>query len=159
MLVSSGLVFRTRRSDDIIICDFCQHYRCDWLEFSPKRYPRQCPEARELQIAEGNIERAEFLRRTELAKKVGVFRPEEKRWFLSAEMARDMTAGQLAELMANVGAWSTENNFTLSGMVRYKDETRKSAPRRPGRGESGRRTARAKTGNDGKRRTVQAKLP
>ena len=157
--MSSGLVFRTRPSDDIILCDFCQYYKCAWLEFSPKKYPRQCPEAREFRIADEKIERVEFLRRTKLAKMVGVYRPDEKRWFLSAEMAKDMTAGQLVELIADVGAWSNENKFTLNGMVRYNDAARKSVPLKPSRGENSRRTARATTGNGGKGRIVQAKLP
>ena len=157
--MSSGLVFRTRPSDDIILCDFCQYYKCAWLEFSPKKYPRQCPEAREFRIADEKIERVEFLRRTKLAKMVGVYRPDEKRWFLSAEMAKDMTASQLKELMADIGTWSNENGFTLSGMIQYNDTWRKPAPRKPGRDDRSRRTAPAKTGIRGNGRPVQAKLP
>ena len=57
----SGLVFRTRKASDIVICDYCQHYKCRWLEFSPEKYPASCPEAREIRIADGDIPGAIFL--------------------------------------------------------------------------------------------------
>ena len=117
----AGLIFRSRRIDDFVICDYCQYYKCDWLGFSPKKYPERCPEARELQIADSELLNKEFRRRTELAKRVGMYRPDERRWFLNAEKARGLSATELQDIMAEIRTWSTGNKYELSTMVKYEE--------------------------------------
>lgn len=117
----AGLIFRVRRIDDILICDYCQYYKCDWLDFTPKGYPKRCPEARELLIADGRMPKKEFRRRIELAKRVGVYRPDERRWFLDAEKAKGLSAIELQDIMAEIRTWSTGNKYELSVMVKYEE--------------------------------------
>ena len=117
----SGLVFRIRKASDIVICDYCQHYKCRWLEFSPGNYPASCPEAREIRIADGDIPGALFQQRTKLAKKVAIYRPDTRQWFISASRAVGLSARELRGVIAEVRTWSEKNNLALSDRVLYED--------------------------------------
>ena len=117
----SGLVFRIRKASDIVICDYCQHYKCRWLEFSPGNYPASCPEAREIRIADGNIPGAIFLQRTKMAKKIAVYRPDTRQWFISAPRAAGLSAHELEAVIAEARTWSGKNNLALSDRVLYED--------------------------------------
>jgi len=119
--VPSGLVFHTRKASDIVICDYCQHYKCRWLEFSPGKYPTSCPEAREIRIADGDIPGAIFLQRTKMAKKIAIYRPDTRQWFISASRATGLLARELRAVIAEARTWSEKNNLALSDRVLYED--------------------------------------
>jgi hypothetical protein len=116
--------FATRNTDDIIICDFCHCHKCDWLHFTPAKYPGRCPGEREIRIADEPIPRDEFLRRTKLAKKVGVYLLDRRKWFVSAEKAKSLPADELRAVMKDVRSWSGRNTFRLISLVTYEKSER-----------------------------------
>jgi len=128
--VPGKLRFGTRDVNDIVICDFCKYYKCEWLEFSPKKYPYDCPEARELTIADEEISRDEFKKRTSVAKRISVYYPDVQRWFINSQKAKKIHGRELMSIMDEVNTWSVSNDFRLSDMVRYVDEKKKTAQKK-----------------------------
>lgn len=117
--VNPGLIFRTRKAGDLLLCDFCRYYKCDWLNYSPSKYPQNCPEVREFRIADVSIPKEEFMRRVAVAQNVGMYSSYERIWHLSAIKAKNLTAISLKEVMKEISIWSPKNEFGLSKMVEY----------------------------------------
>gem|GEM_PF-911116 len=113
------LVFRTRATGDIILCDYCQNRMCGWLDFSPENYPKRCPGAREFRIADEEVTKEEFLRRTAVARRVGIYLPTNRSWHLDVSKAKGMDAKTLGGMMDEVNSWSLKNRLTLCKLVEY----------------------------------------
>ncbi len=58
-----------------------------------------------------------FKRRTAIASMVGLYLPSDRRWFLDASKAKNLSARSLNEVMTEICTWSSRNKFALSGMV------------------------------------------
>jgi hypothetical protein len=144
---SPRLFIRTRRTGEIIICDYCQNYKCNWLDFSPSNYPQNCPGDRQFRISDGDIGEAEFQRRTAIARQVGMYEPYNRIWRLDAMKVKGLTAEALGMLMNEINGWSTKNDLALCKMVNYQPGRDPRAPeqkrlaldigrRNPGNGSS-----------------------
>lgn len=117
--MSPDLTIRTRNTGDILLCDYCQYYKCKWLDYSPSNFPQYCPEVREFWIAEDKIPREEFMRRAEVAQTVGIYIPKERSWRLHVMRTKNLTAAGLKKVMKEIDAWSPKNKLVLSNMVKY----------------------------------------
>ncbi len=113
------LVFRTRGTGDIILCDYCQYYKCDWLDYSPSNYPKSCPGIREFWLTDNRTSEDKFKRRTAIASMVGQYFVSDRSWHLDAMKAKNLSAKSLNEVIKEICTWSLKNKFALSGMVDY----------------------------------------
>jgi hypothetical protein len=117
--MNPDLIIRTRMMGDILLCDFCQYYKCDWLDYSPSNFPQYCPEVREFWIAEDSIPRNDFMRRAAVAQTVGIYIPKEHSWRLHVKRTKNLTVAALNNVMNEICTWSPKNKLTLSDMVKY----------------------------------------
>ena len=117
--MNPDLIIRTRNIGDILLCDYCQYYKCDWLSNSPSNFPLNCPEVRGFWIAEAEILREEFLRRAAGAQTVGIYIPKERSWRLYVKRTMNLTAAELKNVMKEINTWSPKNKLVLSNMVKY----------------------------------------
>jgi len=113
------LIFRTRKTSDLVLCDYCQNYKCNWLDLSPDNYPKSCPGIREFWISDHEVPSEEFKRRTETARLVGLYLPFNSSWHLDATKTRSLAAEALMKLMDDINAWSARNKLSLCKMVEY----------------------------------------
>ncbi len=72
-------------------------------------------------IADEYIPKQEFERRVEIAKKVGTYLPEKKKWQFSIKVAGGLSEEKLREIMEEINSWSDKNNFELTEMIRYEE--------------------------------------
>jgi len=115
----SNLIFASKRLNEIVLCDYCQYYKCRWLDAKMGKIPNECPEMVSFQIADERISRDEWDHRVELAKKVGVFTHQGKKWYFSVKMARNLISKDLKEVIEVINNWSEHNNFKLCNYVKY----------------------------------------
>jgi len=83
------------------------------------KIPYECPEMVSFQIGDERISRDEWDRRVELAKKVGVFTHQEKKWHFSVKKAGNLVSKELREVIDAINNWSEKNNFKLCNYVKY----------------------------------------
>jgi hypothetical protein len=117
--VNPELIFRTRKTGDLILCDFCQYYKCSWLNYSPSKYPEYCPEIREFWITERDIPKEDFMRRAFIAQQVGIYSSFDRSWHLCAMKSKNLTAVAIKEVMREISTWASDNKFVLNKMVEY----------------------------------------
>jgi len=120
-LMSSKLSFGSKFKDHIILCDYCRYYKCDWVNATPQKHPDICLKPKKFEIADDYLPRYEFLKRVEIAKKIGVYVPQKKKWQFSIRRAGALSGEELAEIIDTVNTWSEKNNFKLTEMMRYKE--------------------------------------
>ncbi len=114
------MMFGTKEQNQITLCDYCQYYKCKWIEATPKKLPDHCPEVRAFKMADEFIDKVEFSKRVGVAKRVGRYDPEGRVWFLSLTAAKRWTYRALEEIFSEINSWSVENKFVLNDGVRYK---------------------------------------
>ena len=59
------LSFGRKHRHDVTICDYCQYYKCKWIEATPKKLPDRCYRVRKIKIADEYIPKDEFDERVE----------------------------------------------------------------------------------------------
>lgn len=114
------LIFRTRKTGDVILCDYCQNYKCNWLDYTPLNYPKNCPGTREFWIADGKGSDDGLLRRRRISQQIGFYTPFDRTWHLDAMKTKSLSADALMKLLDEVNTWSARNKFCLCKMVEYE---------------------------------------
>lgn len=120
MFMSSKLTFGSKLKDDILLCDYCRCVKCEWVKATPRKYPENCVKPKIFEIADDYIPKSEFDRRVNIAKKISVYLPKERKWQFSIKAAGGLSGEKLREIIEEVNNWSNENNFELTEMIRYK---------------------------------------
>lgn len=119
--MSSKLSFGSKYYDDIVLCDYCRFYKCDWIEATPQKHPEFCSKPKKFEIVDEHLPKDEFLKRVEIAKKIGVYLPKEMKWQFSIRRADTLSGEKLAEVIRTVNNWSEKNNFKLTEMIKYRE--------------------------------------
>ncbi len=118
--MSSKLIFGSKFKDLIVLCDYCRYYKCDWIKATPQKHPDICLKPKSFEIADEYIPKQEFQRRVEVAKKIGTYLPEKKKWQFSIKVAGGLCGDELTRIIVGVNSWSEKNNFRLTDMIRYE---------------------------------------
>ncbi len=119
--MSSKLIFGSKFKDQIILCDYCRYHKCDWIEATPHKHPDICLKPKSFEIADEYIQKQEFERRIEIAKKIGTYLPEKKRWQFSIKAAGGLSGEKLRKVIEEINSWSDKNNFELTEMIKYRE--------------------------------------
>ena len=119
--MSSKLIFGSKFKDQIVLCDYCRYYKCDWIKATPQKHPDICLKPKSFEIADEYIPKQEFERRVEIAKKIGTYLPEKKKWQFSIKVAKGLSGDELRCIIEEVNSWSQKNNFELTNMIRYEE--------------------------------------
>ena len=114
------LSFGVKFIEDTTICDYCMHHKCDWIKTTPKKLPKLCPKPKKFFIADSELPRHIFMERTDTAKKVGIYFPDETAWHFSGKKGGKIHGQELAEVMAEINSWSEKNEFELTHLITYK---------------------------------------
>ena len=117
----SKLIFGSKFKDQIVLCDYCRYHKCDWIKTTIQRYPDRCVKPKSFVIADEHIDKPEFGRRVEIAKKIGSYLPEKKKWQFSIKVAGGLSGDELTAIIREINSWSEKNNFGLTDMIRYKE--------------------------------------
>jgi hypothetical protein len=117
----SRLRFGYKYFDDTVLCDYCRYHGCDWVKATPHKHPAICLKPKKFKIADERIPNDDFTKRVEIAKRIGVYLPEKKRWQFSIRRARAFSGKELAEIIDTINIWSERNNFRLSEMIKYEE--------------------------------------
>ena len=115
------LIFKTKYLDEIIICDYCRYRKCDWLKSNIRNIPDNCPEVVSFMITDEQIPKEIFQQRTKIAKKIGAFHHNEKKWYFSVTKANIVLSDELKRIIQTINGWSDKNNFSLSSYVHYEN--------------------------------------
>ena len=111
--MSKKLLFGKKRCHDITICDYCQYYKCKWIESTSNKLPDRCHRVRKIKIADEYIPKDEFDERVEVVKKVAKYYPKEKEWRLSLDVGKNLNWKELADIFEEINSWSEKNDFSL----------------------------------------------
>jgi len=115
--------FIERPISKITVCDYCRYHKCSWTKYEPGDLPSECPEDTSFEIADEYVEKADFQRRVNIAKRIGSFNPEEKTWYLNPTKDNPIVGYELKEIIEEkVNEWSEKNNLELSHLVDYREE-------------------------------------
>ncbi len=117
----SKLIFGSKFKDHIILCDYCRYYKCDWIKATPQKNPDICLKPKSFEIADEYIPKQEFERRVEIAKKIGTYLPEKKKWQFSIRVAGGLSGDELKAIIDEINGWSEKNNFRLTEMIKFKE--------------------------------------
>lgn len=115
------LVFGSKFKYQIVLCDYCRYHKCDWIEATPQKHPDFCPKPKSFEIADEYIPKQEFERRVEIAKKIGTYLPEKKKWQFSIKVAGGLSCDELTVIIDEINSWSEKNNFGLTEMIKYEE--------------------------------------
>ena len=118
---NNKLTFKTKHLDEIILCDYCQYRKCDWLKSNISNVPDSCPEVVGFTITDEQIPNQEFQNRLKVARKIGIYHPVEKKWYFSVLKANIVLSRDLQRIIKTFNCWSDKNNFSLSSYVHYED--------------------------------------
>jgi hypothetical protein len=119
--MTSKLSFGSKYYGDAVLCDYCRYHKCDWVKATPQKHPDICPKPKKFEIADDFLPKDEFLNRVKIAKKIGIFVLEKKKWQFSIRRAGALSGKELREIIKVINTWSEKNNFRLSEMIRYKE--------------------------------------
>ena len=117
----SQLIFGSKFKDLIILCDYCRYYKCDWIKATSQKHPDICLKPKSFVIADEYIAKQEFERRVEIAKKIGTYLPEKKKWQFSIQVAGTLSGDELTAIINEINSWSEKNDFRLTEMIKYKE--------------------------------------
>lgn len=119
--MSSKLIFGSKLKDHTVLCDYCRFHKCDWIKATPQKHPDICLKPKSFEIADKYIPKQEFERRVEIAKKIGNYIPEKKKWQFSIRTAGRLSGDELRSIIDEINSWSEKNNFRLTEMIKYKE--------------------------------------
>ena len=119
--MASLLTFGSKFKDQIVLCDYCRYYKCDWIKATPKKFPDICLKPKSIVIADEYIPKQEFERRIITAKKIGNYQPEKKEWHFSISVAKELSGEDLKIIVDEINSWSEKNDFKLTDMIRYEE--------------------------------------
>jgi len=113
----------TRKVSDVMVCDYCQHRKCNWTKVGPDKIPSRCFKVTSIEIADDFVEEEEFDKRVKIAKRIASYDPNEKLWYLNPTVEDPLTGYELVEVVEEeVNEWSDYNDLELSDMVDYEEE-------------------------------------
>lgn len=118
--MGSKLSFGSKFIEDTIICDYCRYHKCNWIDANPNKAPQFCPKPKMFKLADGEIPKMEFQARVGIAKKIGIYLPNERIWQFSIKKAGKVTGIELANVIDTINSWSQKNDFSLIEMIRYQ---------------------------------------
>ena len=117
----SRLLFGSKFRDQIVLCDYCRCYKCGWIKATPHKHPDRCIKPKSFEITDEYIDKPEFERRIEIAKKIGTYLPEKKKWQFSIKVAGGLSGNELTAIINEINSWSEKNNFTLTEMIKCEE--------------------------------------
>jgi len=119
--MTKKLIFGSKFKYQIVLCDYCRYYKCDWIEASPQKHPDFCPKPKSFEVADEYIDKPKFDKRVETAKRIGTYLPEKKKWQFSIRVAKGLSGDELRGIIDEINTWSQKNNFELTDMIRYQE--------------------------------------
>ena len=115
------LIFGSKFKDQIGLCDYCRYYKCDWIKATPQKHLDICLKPKSFEIADEYIPKQEFERKIEIAKKIGTYLTDKKKWQFSIKVAGGLCGDELTAIIEEINNWSEKNNFRLTDMIRYEE--------------------------------------
>ncbi len=109
-----------RNLSEIIACDYCHHHKCRWTEHTAGNPPGSCPGKAFFSITDTYLDKDEFRRRVDVARRIGRYNPGEKMWYLDPTREMSLTGYDLKRAVElEVNGWCGDNRLKLMDVIEY----------------------------------------
>ncbi len=104
----------------MIACDYCHFHRCRWTKHTAGDPPENCPGNAFFSISDTYLEKDEFRRRVDIARRIARYNSAEKVWYLDPTRNDPFTGYDLKRVIeVEVNNWSPENDLNLMDVIEY----------------------------------------